>query len=139
MRSLDFVIDPTLVSRTKKITVMYSTDEERVRGPEDTVFIVGDTKEAAGLFVTLNAVVEDSRCPVDVQCVWAGRITVNVTLESGEKTTTLDLSSEEPVVFAGYEVSIVAVSPEAVSTVEIKESDFVITLHVAPIAAGDNI
>lgn len=116
-----------------------TTDEGRVRGPEDVSFVVGDTKEAAGLFVTLNAVVEDSRCPTDVTCVWAGRTTVNVTLESGEKTTTLELSSEEPVVFAGYEVSILSVSPEPISTVQIQESDYAVTLHVAPTATGENI
>ncbi|MBT0607246.1 hypothetical protein [Aequorivita echinoideorum] len=38
-----------------------------------------------GTSITFNEVTEDSRCPTNVQCVWAGRAKVSVTIaESGK-------------------------------------------------------
>jgi hypothetical protein len=37
-----------------------------------------------GLRVSFESVTEDSRCPMDVICVWAGRVVVDVTAGRGE-------------------------------------------------------
>lgn len=55
------------------------------------------------------AVLEDSRCPADVTCVWAGRIRVRVAV-SGAGELVMELN--RPVAIAGgRSLSLVAVAP----------------------------
>ena len=59
--------------------------------------------------------VEDSRCPKDVDCIWAGnaKVTIKVTNRKGESQT-FDLNSNlEPksVKFEGYEITLGSVEP----------------------------
>ncbi len=44
---------------------------------------VGESSVWEGLTIEFTAVVEDSRCPIDVTCVWAGRVVVAVRLWQG--------------------------------------------------------
>ncbi len=77
---------------------------------------LGESTRIGALVVTPLRVIEDSRCPINVRCVWAGRAivrtevagtgwreTLNLTL--GERTrshsTTLALTSMEPGKVAG--------------------------------------
>jgi hypothetical protein len=77
---------------------------------------LGEATRVGTLVVTPRAVVEDSRCPINARCVWAGRLvlstlivgqgwaeTRNLTL--GERTplhgTTIALTSAEPGKMAG--------------------------------------
>lgn len=54
---------------------------------------IGETIRVGNLTVRPLAVVEDSRCPSNVTCVWAGRVVVRVRISSlGERT----VSSIEP-------------------------------------------
>ena len=59
--------------------------------------------------------VEDSRCPQDVDCIWAGnvKVTIKVTNRKGEsKTFDLNTNLEtKPVKFAGYEIKLGGVAP----------------------------
>ncbi|KKU49601.1 MAG: hypothetical protein UX71_C0010G0011 [Parcubacteria group bacterium GW2011_GWA1_47_10] len=74
---------------------------------------VGETKNVNGVRITLNKIVEDSRCPSDVQCIWAGRLVANVTLKSDTDEQTLDLASDAaPKTFDTFLVSIAGISPE---------------------------
>ncbi|MCR4274848.1 MAG: hypothetical protein NUW02_02245 [Candidatus Campbellbacteria bacterium] len=111
-----------------------NTDDGRVRAPAEVALGVGKTGEGAGLSLTLNKVVSDSRCPTDVQCIWAGAVTVDVTLQSGtEKTTVTMVENEQPVTFAGYRVSLLSVTPTPKSTISINPQEYVVTFYIAPI------
>ncbi len=47
-----------------------------------------------GLQVTLRAVPEDSRCPPDVNCIWAGRVSIELEAQApGEAAETFTLST----------------------------------------------
>ncbi|MCB2089282.1 MAG: hypothetical protein R3E18_12425 [Sphingomonadaceae bacterium] len=49
---------------------------------------LGETAELGhGLRVTPLVVEEDSRCPEDVTCMWAGRLVLRVAVERGEEAT----------------------------------------------------
>ena len=86
---------------------------DEVPGKAQNEMSVGETKEINGLRITLNEIVEDSRCPSDVQCIWAGRLVANVTLKSDTKEQTLDLASDAaPKAFDTFLVSIAGISPE---------------------------
>ncbi len=49
---------------------------------------LGKTIVKDGVSITLSEILEDSRCPSDVTCVWAGRSKVEVIIENDGKKTT---------------------------------------------------
>lgn len=62
-----------------------------------------------GLVVRPLAVVEDSRCPQNARCVWAGRLRLNVAIEGvGEREIIL---GEDAVLTPQGAVQLIAVSP----------------------------
>ncbi len=98
----------------------------------DLILGVGKTGAVGALNLTFNKLVQDSRCPIDVQCIQAGSVTVNVTMTDGVKSETKNMASDEvPYVFNRYyKISISDVSPNRKSQVEIPARDYVITFHV---------
>ena len=51
---------------------------------------LGETVRLGALTITPLQVVEDSRCPVGVQCVWAGRLRLSVRLDADMAELELD-------------------------------------------------
>ncbi|QQR82753.1 hypothetical protein IPJ70_01425 [Candidatus Campbellbacteria bacterium] len=129
------------ISLPEQQSVEQPVDNGRVRAPEDIVLGVGKKGVAAGMTITFNKLVSDSRCPAGVQCVWAGAVTANVTLESGIEKTIVDIASnKEPIVFAGYLVSIVSVVPDKVQGGIVDLEKYVVMFRIAPeIGAGNSI
>ena len=64
-----------------------------------------------GPYVTPLAVVEDSRCPVGVQCVSAGRTRVMVRIDLGSRSEYRELCSDKPLQVADGTLSLVEVAP----------------------------
>ena len=56
---------------------------------------VGQTGTVGDFEITFNSFVQDSRCPIDVQCIQAGAVNINVTFTHGAHTKTIALSSAE--------------------------------------------
>lgn len=54
---------------------------------------------AEGVYVMPLAVLEDSRCPAHVQCIWGGRLMLSVRVTAGGKDTAavLTLGAAQPV------------------------------------------
>jgi len=94
---------------------------------------VGKSALVSGVNITLNSVVEDSRCPADVQCIQAGRVRVNVTLKSDTDTETRELASDTaPVGFDSYQVSIENVAPSPVAGTTPEPGSYFVTFRVRP-------
>jgi len=92
---------------------------------------VGDSELINGVFITLNGVVQDSRCPVDVVCIEAGGIVANVTLKSNTDQETRNFPSDEvPYAFDVYQISIVSVKPDRVSDSEPAPESYTVTFKV---------
>jgi hypothetical protein len=91
---------------------------------------------AEGLTVTLVDVADDSRCPIDVQCVWAGKttLTIQVTKDGTdlgtENVTKLGATDSAMLAKAGYMIEISDISPVPVSNQKIEKSDYIITMRV---------
>ena len=91
----------------------------------------------AGIKVSLNSIVEDSRCPKGVNCIWAGNAKVSVKL-SKAKGDTASASSVELNTYAGdksstyegYEVRLVSLDPYPKDGVKTGKDDYVATLMV---------
>lgn len=86
------------------------------------------------LTIRFSGVGEDSRCPVDVQCVWAGNAVVRLTITTsgGASTdaalnTTLDPKSTTA---SGYTIRLAALKPVPRSGTTIPATAYVATLEV---------
>ena len=92
---------------------------------------LGELAYTNGLRVRPLEVVEDSRCPVLVRCVWAGRVRVMTLIElrggSEELRTTLTLG--EPLPVADGSLTLVAVEPQKAAPGEIKPDDYRFTFR----------
>ncbi len=98
-----FVMPTTTITKIEPVT-----EAGPVRG---IALTLGGSSNVGGIKITLNHIVSDSRCPVDVQCIQAGNVVANVTLQGELDTETTDISSQSPHVFGRYQVTIVDITP----------------------------
>ena len=97
----------------------------------DIVLRVGEKGKAGDLGIIVNALVEDSRCPIDAQCVWAGEFKVTATFISASKSETKDISlGEAPYFVDGHNISIISAIPAPKSSAKISMNEYRITFHV---------
>jgi hypothetical protein len=85
------------------------------------------------LAATFTNVVEDSRCPSDVNCVWAGRVIVELEVELSGAPQTVTLSSENnenQVTVGGYLITMGEVTPYPVSTATIQMHQYKVNLTI---------
>jgi hypothetical protein len=76
---------------------------------------LGETAYTNGLYVRPIAVVEDSRCPTNVVCVWAGRLIVRSEVRGGSWSRTLDLELGKPQQVADGALTLVMAAPGKVA------------------------
>jgi hypothetical protein len=69
---------------------------------------LGQTVRVHGVAITPLSMVEDSRCPADVTCVWAGRVRLNVRIDRMMRELTLG----EPVQVIGGTLRLASVLPQ---------------------------
>jgi hypothetical protein len=86
-------------------------------GMHETVYVDGPR-------VTPLKLLEDSRCPVKVQCVWAGRIRIEVRIDLGSRSETQEVTLGEPVTVADGALDLVEVYPEAKVDRSISPEDY---------------
>jgi hypothetical protein len=100
-------------------------------GINEAEISVNQTKLVGGIKITLHEVLQDNRCPIDVQCIEAGAITARVTFVSDTEKETFNMPSDEaPRGFDAWQASIVNVNPPAISTRSIHSSDYRVTFRV---------
>lgn len=69
-----------------------------------------------GVTITPLEIVEDSRCPIDVQCIWAGTVKVRALLESGLGTATQLFELNMPITTEAEIVTLISVAPEKMAS-----------------------
>lgn len=84
--------------------------------------------------VKFVSLVEDSRCPEGVNCVWAGnaRITVQIT-EPGGAGETFDMNTNlgaKGATFAGYAVNLTSLTPTPKENVRINKNGYTATFSI---------
>ncbi len=84
-----------------------------------------------GLRIRPIRVIEDSRCPVNVQCVWAGRLVVETEIGGGAALQILELELGKPegVAVAGGTVTLVAAEPAKSAGTEIPSGAYRVTFR----------
>lgn len=70
------------------------------------------------------AILEDSRCPVGVNCIWAGRIRLQIEIIKNEETTLENLELNSSAVTAHELITLIAVAPTAKEGQKINPEDY---------------
>lgn len=113
----------------------------RIKGPKDSFAVgFGETVEIAseGIMITFVEVMEDSRCPSDVQCVWAGRATVVLGIQFDYEEPihiqlsvgTLGEGYYSEIIVDGVWITLIDVEPHPISTEKIQLEDYRVALVV---------
>lgn len=123
---------PTVATTTTTAsTVTPSNTNTYQKG--DTVVVtahIGQTVSALGEKITPTAVLDDSRCPTGVQCIWAGTVHATASLSgaNGTSKVTFELGKSSTSEVNSYELTSVA--PAKDSKQEIRPADYVFTFTV---------
>ncbi len=65
-----------------------------------------------GPYVTPLKVLEDSRCPMNARCVWAGRTRISIRIDLGSRSETRQIATDAPIPVADGQLSLVEVQPD---------------------------
>jgi hypothetical protein len=85
---------------------------------------LGDSTVVEGVTITPLELVEDSRCPIDVQCIQAGQLRLRVAINAMNRDFTLTLGESQEVA-PGTSVTLSAVTPQVkYSTVTVSPVDY---------------
>lgn len=76
---------------------------------------LGETVYVDGPRVTPLAVLEDSRCPKGVECIWAGRLRISVRIDLGAGSQTRELTLGQPQQVADGSLELVEAMPARVA------------------------
>ncbi len=101
-------------------------------------FFIGPGQKAeireSGLEITFNRVIEDSRCPKGVECVWAGNGKVEISIHSpGEESRIKEINTnlEPKEIMAGkYKIRLLELQPYPEKNLQIPPEEYRIKLIV---------
>ncbi len=81
--------------------------------PPGPVAGLGEPADVNGLRLRPQQVLEDSRCPANVECIWAGRFRLKVSIGApqGGEITQRDLTLGEPADVYGGRLTLIRVDP----------------------------
>ncbi|MBX4198996.1 hypothetical protein KW800_01830 [Candidatus Parcubacteria bacterium] len=107
------------------------TGQTQVLPLDGTVVLhLGETASFRNLTLTPTQLVEDSRCPQDVQCIQAGTVRVKVDVSSGLGNAASILKLGEVFTTESERITLTEVSPSKLSSVTIAPADYQFTFLV---------
>ncbi len=120
MRFLQFVVCASVIACQSSPPAPSSAHHDVAIG-EGFSLAVGETAsiEGADLSIKFSRVVQDSRCPSDVQCVWAGNGEIELVARSGRTISTFTLntsSGAKEFAINFYRIGLASLTPVPVST-----------------------
>jgi hypothetical protein len=92
---------------------------------------LGQVATVNGLRIRPIEVIEDSRCPALVHCVWAGRLTVRARMTGPGWTQIRDFAVGSPQAVDQYRVTLVAAEPQKAAPGEIDPRAYRFTFAVS--------
>ena len=86
------------------------------------------------LKITFVSVLEDSRCPIGVDCIWAGNAKLQLKISQAKgasKTFELNTNLQPQVfTFEGYEIKLVDLTPTPKANIRINRNGYTATISV---------
>ena len=89
---------------------------------------LGQTVNLGGPKVTPLAVLEDSRCPMEARCIWAGRVRLSVRVTTGAGSAVRELASDKPLQVADGQLILQSTMPPRSTQHTLVPSDYRFTL-----------
>ena len=80
-----------------------------IRG--DGLAAIGQPTRIGALIVTPQSVIEDSRCPINALCVWAGRLVLSTLIDGRGWRETVNLTLGQPYTTHGTGLALVSAEP----------------------------
>ena len=85
---------------------------------------LGQKVDVGGPRITPLKVLEDSRCPMEARCVWAGRVRLEVRVETGAGSSVQELASDKPLPVADGSLELLGVMPPKSTQRAIAPADY---------------
>lgn len=138
------IVRPTVVSSPQP-TASPSPSPILSPAPSSTPGELGQEFEAAyqqavilaseKLSFVFQSLVQDSRCPSDVTCIWAGNVTIKVQLtqngtELGTAELTLGATPESTAKIGNYQLTLLEVTPYPKSTESRSPADYRVKMRI---------
>jgi hypothetical protein len=76
----------------------------------------GERARTGDIVVRPDRLVEDSRCPMNARCVWAGRVVIDATVWADGARRSVRLESNKPLALRTGELSIAEIRPDSFMT-----------------------
>jgi len=121
---------------TRELVPQLDTVQLRIAEGETFELRIGQIAATSdgSLFLTLGGVESDSRCPVDVTCVWAGNAAVTIgTGTAGEPWSWRQLNSAldpSQITVGAHTLVLVNVAPERRKGTAVRPSEYRIVLRI---------
>ena len=88
----------------------------------------------SGLTLKFVELVEDSRCPTGVQCIWAGNGKIKVSVKRGTSAAKLfEMDTNGPnntISYAGYKITLNDLTPHPAENIRINRNGYVASFSV---------
>ena len=120
IRTLPLLAAGALVSGC--VTAQHSNDDGSIDAK------LGQTVTVGGPKVTPLKVLEDSRCPMEARCIWAGRVRLSVRVTTGAGTMVQELASDKPLPVADGVLELQGTMPPRSTQHTLVPSDYRFTL-----------
>ncbi len=112
------------VARTQETTAV-DLGAEITLAPGATASVAGE-----GVSVRFIGVTEDSRCPVDVTCIWAGEVKIQFAVRVSKVDSQMTIREGDSAVTGVYRVTLLRVEPRPASTGRVAPDDYRATLKI---------
>jgi hypothetical protein len=100
--------------------------------PDATNVALGQRAYADGPIVQPVAVLEDSRCPMNARCIWAGRVRVQMLWIRGNgEQQPFEVILGEATPLADGSITLESVRPDKMTHAELKPADYRFSFHFA--------
>ena len=92
------------------------------------------TFSRSNLKIKFVSLIEDSRCPIGTNCVWAGNAKIKIEISRGKSSKTFELSTMlEPksATYKGFQIKLVSLTPVPGENIRINRNGYVAALAVS--------
>lgn len=111
------------VATTGPTSVEDQVDQEQPKNVELTLAL-NQSSSLLGIQITPKDLIEDSRCPTDVNCIQAGTVRVRASLTDGESQQERTFVLGQAQNIFGKEIILQSVLPIKISTKQVKTADY---------------
>lgn len=97
--------------------------------------LVNKPKTVNGIKIKFIEVMDDSRCPTDAECIWAGNARIKLQLaKNGKRSKLVELNTGQgstSAVYEGVKIELVGLDPKPATNIRINRNGYTATLAVS--------